>query len=635
MRNIKKFFIALIAFGFLFLIIVSFSGTGSSDSPEELCRKFVLNNIDQVIGQLETSKKSKVRANINQHQQLYRKARKSYKEIEFFIEYYSFFDAKYYINGPLVLKNEIEYGPTIFEPAGFQVIEENLFADEKTDSTILNKQYNLLIDKFSELKKYYSTVIIEKPNLAEALRLEVIRVMCLTLNGYDCTINKENTIEAAHALNGVGKALGFLKTNSPGAIPVYFKTANEALVKCVNNLRSCTNSDNFNRLKFIVRYCNPFYNKLCGCIESMNPGSSLVNYAVDFKKHGVFDLNTLNKQHFSLYRDDTLNIKQEAELGRLLFFDPVLSGNNKRACASCHKPELAFTDGMPKSLGFDGVTPISRNAPTLLNASYQKLFFHDGRILNLEEQAGKVFANTFEMNSSGDEIVKKLKQSPEYVMHFRTIFKGRMDTSITFYAVIKCIAEYIKTLDSKNSRLDKYIRGDSAQLGKSEIRGFNLFTGKALCGSCHFYPLFNGTVPPFYNDNEFEILGTPENAANKNLDSDPGREAITHSPIHKFAFKTPGIRNIALTAPYMHNGVYKTLDEVLTFYNKGGGIGFNYKVENQTLPFDSLGLSKTELNDIKNFLLALTDTSHTTKKPSKLPRFNNAILDKRKIGGDY
>jgi cytochrome c peroxidase len=632
----KLFFLLLLSLSIT--LMVSFSGNGSSTSPEELCRNLVLTNIDKIIDGLEdtkeyssTSKKNKLQNLIAQYHEI----RKYYKEIEFFIEYYSVFDAKYYINGPLVPKHEIELGPTIFEPQGFQVIEECLFDTSKTDYKIIEKQAELLLNKFTSLKEYYSTITIELPNLTEALRLEEIRIMCLTLNGYDCTINKENTKEATFAFKGIIKTFGFFKTNFPDKHSQLLKTALASVNACIENLNKNPDSDTFNRLNFLIKYCNPAYKSTCDYFEALNVGSSQVNYAVNFKNHPVFDITSINKQHFSLYRDDTLHIKQQAELGRLLFFDPILSGNNKRACASCHKPELAFTDGYDKSFAYDGKTKITRNAPTLLNAAYQKLYFHDGRIFNLEEQAGEVFHNTFEMNSSAEDIVKKLKQSSEYVNLFRNSFKGSLDTSLTFYAVMKSVAEYIKTLESKNSKFDKYIKGDATQLNKNEINGFNLFTGKALCGSCHFYPLFNGLVPPMYNDNEFEVVGTPEDSTNKKLDADAGREKISHSLIHRFAFKTPGIRNIALTAPYMHNGAYTTLDQVLDFYNKGGGVGLKFKLENQTLPFDSLGLTKPELNDIKQFLLALTDTSGTNSKPKKLPSFNNEALNKRKVGGEY
>ncbi len=631
---LKKIILTFLVLGASLPLLVSFSGNGSSASPEELCRKLVLTNIEKIIDELEDAQKlSGLSAKKKQKKliKLYNKSRKHYKEIEFFIEYYSTFDAKYYINGPLVPKSEIEFGPTVFEPMGFQVLEENLFS-KAPDFKIIDKQYEILSDKFAKLRDYYSTITIDRSNLTEALRLQVIRVMCLTLNGYDCTVNKETTKECVYVLNSLNIVLSYynLETNSTP-----FAEMNSLIKRSIELLNKNPDSDKFDRLNFTANYLQPLYLSVCNCVEELNAGRSQVNYAVNFKQRSIFDINSLDKQHFSLYRDDTLHQKEQSELGRLLFFDPVLSGNNKRACASCHKPELAFTDGYDKSFGFEEKTKITRNAPTLLNAAYQKSYFHDGRIFNLEEQAARVFNNAFEMNCSGDEIVKKLKQSPEYVTLFRNAFKGRMDSAITFYGVMKSLAEYIKTLDSKNSKFDKYIKGDHTQLTRNEINGYNLFAGKALCGSCHFYPLFNGLVPPMYNDNEFEVIGTPEDSINKKLDQDAGRENITHSSIHRFAFKTPGIRNIALTAPYMHNGAYRTLDQVLDFYNKGGGAGLKLKVENQTLPFDSLGLKKSELNDIKSFLLTLTDTSATKKVPSKLPRFNNELLNKRKIGGEY
>jgi cytochrome c peroxidase len=138
-----------------------------------------------------------------------------------------------------------------------------------------------------------------------------------------------------------------------------------------------------------------------------------------------------------------------------------------------------------------------------------------------------------------------------------------------------------------------------------------------------------------YNDNEFEILGVPENENTKLIDKDTGREKVTKSAIHQFAFKTPSLRNVELTTPYMHNGIYTTLDSVIVFYNKGGGRGLGMNIENQTLPFDSLGLTKKEMKDIKNFLLCLTDTSSLPKLPKRLPEFRNEVWNKRKIGGEY
>jgi cytochrome c peroxidase len=147
-------------------------------------------------------------------------------------------------------------------------------------------------------------------------------------------------------------------------------------------------------------------------------------------------------------------------------------------------------------------------------------------------------------------------------------------------------------------------------LNRAEINGFNLFMGKAKCGTCHFMPLFSGTKPPRYYYTETEVIGVPDknNSTKNKLDEDEGRFAVTGLPVHKFAFKTSSLRNIALTAPYMHNGVFKTLEEVISFYNNGGGKGLKIAPKNQTLPFEKLSLTAIEKKNIISFLKTLTDT---------------------------
>ena len=149
------------------------------------------------------------------------------------------------------------------------------------------------------------------------------------------------------------------------------------------------------------------------------------------------------------------------------------------------------------------------------------------------------------------------------------------------------------------------MRGEG-ELSKSEKAGFNLFAGKAKCATCHYVPLFNGLVPPEFTETESEVIGVPADSK-KTFDGDAGKYLFTRSAIHRNAFKTPTIRNIALTAPYMHNGVFETLEEVMDFYNKGGGAGTHTAPENQTLPAEKLRLSKKEIKNIIAFMKALTD----------------------------
>src|SRR6202012_2798176 len=164
------------------------------------------------------------------------------------------------------------------------------------------------------------------------------------------------------------------------------------------------------------------------------------------------------------------------------------------------------------------------------------------------------------------------------------------------------ITAYVRTLSVLNSRSDNYMRGQATAMNTDEVNGFNLFMGKARCGTCHYMPLFNGTLPPSYKKMEAEVIGVPADAKGTRLDDDAGRNAITHASVDDHAFKTLTVRNAARTAPYMHNGVFATLEEVIDFYDKGGGAGMGLKVPNQTLPGDKLNLTDKEKKDLIAFI---------------------------------
>jgi cytochrome c peroxidase len=155
------------------------------------------------------------------------------------------------------------------------------------------------------------------------------------------------------------------------------------------------------------------------------------------------------------------------------------------------------------------------------------------------------------------------------------------------------------------------MRGQRSAMKPNEIKGFNLFMGKALCATCHFIPLFNGSRPPLFYYQESEVIGVPSTPGkiDAKIDSDPGRYSIINRNFLKHSFKTPTLRNIALTAPYMHNGVFDSLEQVIEFYNNGGGKGLHIDLDNQTLPFEKLNLDAAEQRSIISFLKTLTDTS--------------------------
>ncbi len=559
----------------------------------------------------------------------YERSRYSYKQVEYYLEYHFPFYSKYFINSALVNKAEAEYGYKTFVPHGYQVIESYLYSNDPDSLVNIPYELSLMKQTFGFITEKIPSKSLKQGTTIDMLRFELVRIMSLYLNGYDCTINKQNLKETTSILSGFEKTISFVEASETDR-SACFKIIQSSKTYLLKN----NDYDSFDRLCFISGYLKPLYESLYE-LYSKEDKAQQVSYAINIRRKPFYDKKWLNTAYFSVVLKDSLCIKDQIELGKLLFFDPVLSGNNQRACASCHNPGNAFGGSADFNKAFGETTKLKRNTPSLLNAVFQKSFFYDGRSLQLEDQASDVLSNHQEMFSVPEDIVHKLKQSEGYKRYFRKAFKNTEDTLVTYYGILKAISEYERTLVSLDSRFDKYLRGDVTQLSKAEIKGYTVFSGKALCGSCHFFPLFNGLVPPFYSDNEFEVIGVPKNMLNKELDPDSGRYHLSKNKIHLNSFRTPGIRNIDKTAPYMHNGVFNTVDEVIDFYKKGGGEGLGLKVPNQTLPFDSLQLTKQEISSLKKFLLSLTDKGVSYSAPLSLPLIQIKGLEVRKVGGYY
>ena len=228
------------------------------------------------------------------------------------------------------------------------------------------------------------------------------------------------------------------------------------------------------------------------------------------------------------------------------------------------------------------------------------------RSQDLENQIENVINNPQEFDLTPQQINKKVLASATYEAFFKKAYPNKKE--ITAYEIRNAIAAYVRSLMPFSSKIDAYFKGDST-LSDSEINGFNVFTGKAKCATCHFIPLYNGTVPPWYNNSESEVIGVPKSIEWKRvtIDKDLGRYTINQLEPLRYSFKTPTVRNIEKTGPYMHNGVYKTLDQVIHFYELGGGNGIGMNLEFQTLPFDNLALTAKEKLDLIAFLKTLTD----------------------------
>lgn len=570
--------------------------------------------------------------------QHYFKVREYYKHLEFFVEHVSPVQAKYRINGALVPKFS-EYVPgSMADPCGLQLVEQILFSGQETNPAVLENEVLNLIAVFQELKNAYQTISLKDHLYLEMLQLQLVRIASMNLNGYDATFTKTNLEEVDENLESMMRVLKFfqLKYGTKGMLKNRFRNLNETIRRAQEALRKNPDYDRFNRLEFITDHIEKINMELVLLHRALNLPWSDHKQALRLNSERLFSVETLDPQFFSIYYSDASDLEKQAALGKVLFYDPILSANNERACSSCHRPEQAFTDGLKTGLAFNKAGFLDRNTPTLIDVVFQKAFFYDGKAYQLEQQIRDVVHNEREMGSKLSEVVLKLRGSEEYKKLFREAFSNPKDALISEYAIQKAISEYEKKLTSLNSRFDRYLAGEKNALSQREINGYNLFAGKALCGSCHFFPLFNGTVPPYYMDSEYEILGTPATDENKSLDKDRGRYEVTNVSKQMYAFKTPTVRNSELTAPYMHHGVYSDLKQVLRFYQKGGGEGFGYPVPNQTLPFDSLQLSDYEQETIILFLKSLTDTSGLVQRPFRLPSFESATpLNKRIWGGEY
>lgn len=317
---------------------------------------------------------------------------------------------------------------------------------------------------------------------------------------------------------------------------------------------------------------------------------------------------------------DNLTTPEKVELGKLLFFDPILSDDNTLSCAHCHHPHLGFSDGLPRSLGRGGKgagrtrtggIELTRSAPSLWNTVYNHRQFWDGRAAHLEEQARMVITTPEEVNAEPAELVRELKAIPEYRALFNKAFGGKDGESITFKNITYAIGAFQRTLVSFNSRFDRYAAGDGSALSPQEKRGLKLFLSpKTRCNECHGIPVFA--------DRNFKVIGVPQPKDGPADVAKPGAE-IGRGGDPNGAFKIPTLRNIALTAPYMHNGVFETLEEVLDFYSGGGGRGLGLDVPLQDDKIRRFNLTPQEKADLIAFLLALTDESARPDIPARVP----------------
>ncbi len=280
----------------------------------------------------------------------------------------------------------------------------------------------------------------------------------------------------------------------------------------------------------------------------------------------------------------------KSQLGELLFFDPILSTDSTISCASCHKPEFAFADTLAFSIGVGGKKG-KRNTPSVMNMSDRESFFWDGRAGSLEAQAIFPIEDHNEMNLPVGDAIRRLNRNKKYQKYFMQVFaKGANKENLGI-----ALASFERTLETANTALDRWQNDEKADtLNPQQIRGRELFFSKAKCNECHFTGDFTA--------DEFRGIGLFD--GDKHNDS--GRFMITKNKADIGKFKVPGLRNIALTAPYMHDGSMKTLREVIDYYDNPGKMLPN-GLNRDSVLLEPLGLTEQEKQDIEAFLRALTD----------------------------
>jgi cytochrome c peroxidase len=537
-------------------------------------------------------------------QQIFLKSRLLFKKFEWASTYFAA-DLSDRLNGPPVqeIENADLLDPSMafgIDPMGLQVIEALIYPhyDPVSKKELVNKVGHLATNT-DYLVSFFTTHPLAGWRILDAAKLEVFRIIALGITGYDNPLSLNSMEESATALKSLQSVLEWYASRKNG------KSLLQDINAAMSYLLHHPDFNTFNRADFIIHYANKVSAGIAQ-LEQKLPGEKIkYNRMLNQDIQTMFDSGAFNVNAFSPGPEFyTTNAK--VQLGEKLFYDVSLSGTGTRSCGSCHQPGSAFTDGLAKNTDIhDPKKLLARNVPTLLNAALQSNYFYDMRALTLEDQASDVISNKQEMAGSMAAIIKYVSANETYQLMFAKAFPESGEKKISADEVTNALASYVRSLVKLNSRFDEYMRGNENALTQQELKGFNLFAGKAKCATCHFIPLFNGVTPPKYVESETDVIGVPVSLTDSILDSDLGYYGIIGVDSYKHAFKTPTVRDISKTAPYMHNGVYQTLDQVMEFYNNGGAAGLKIDLPNQSLSEENLHLTDEEKQDIIAFMKSL------------------------------
>ena len=568
--------------------------------------------------------------------------RTSLKRLDFWLRY---FEPVAYrkLNGPLPVEWETEVFEK-FEPpykrkgAGLTLAELYLDEDDIQTDTLAQ----LIQTSLDSLATFEADSITSQLNTYQhfflANRMYLLNLAGIYTTGFECPDTTRIIPELKGMMSSVQAIYSNYNTSFPGkTISDDYLAQYRKAMDFVN--AQSTDFSRFDHFTFIKDYINPLFRMNQQFIVTNNIYSSNYNdYALNNETQSLFDKSLFISQNskgiFSLVEDQVV-LEEIKKVGKLLFYDPILSGNNKRSCASCHKPTEFFTDttvSSAENFARDGRLP--RNTPSLIDAVFNHLSMLDGKHISLQGQAKDVIQNPNEMNSEEKELIKKVMSCDEYKNAFRRFLKFTPETkTVSLDHIVSAITFYYADFSLYYAPFDDAMNKNTA-IPVEARRGFNLFMSKAQCATCHFVPHFNGVKPP-YIGSEFEVLGVPADTNYSKLSDDKGRYDVNPATETLHAFRTGSVRNSLLTKPYMHNGVFTTIDQVIDLYDSGGGVGRKLRVENQTLSSDSLRLSAMEKNELKAFLRSMNENIIFEPPPTSLPVSSNKALNSRKTGGEY
>lgn len=570
------------------------------------------------------------------------KTRLKLKNIDFWLRYLE--PVKYkLVNGPLAVEWENEVFEKFEKPykregAGLYLAEQELAKPDPDKQILIN-----FISKSLTAKDTYEADSITRQldtfdHFFLCNRMYLLNLAALYTTGFECGDSRNTITELQSMMSGVKSIYTaynttFTATPLPAEYLQLYEHAIDFVAKQNKDLKQ------FDHYVFIKDYVNPLFAINQKLIVKYGVVSKSYNdYTLNDNCTSIFDKSLYSPQNtkgiYSLVQDEKalLEIK---EVGKKLFYDPILSGNNERSCVSCHKPLEYFTDtSVATSLQFNGKDRLPRNTPSLINVTYNHLLMLDGKHISLQAQGRDVMMNPKEVGGNEKEVLENVMSCKEYNTAFKKFLKLTPEEhEVTLEHIISAITYYYGQYSNYYSPFDEAMN-DNRSLDHDAIAGFNLFMGKARCGTCHYVPQFNG-VPPPYVSSEFEIIGVPADVKYTALSTDRGRYMINPADETMNAFRVNTVRNADYTKPYMHNGVFNTLDEVIDFYNAGGGAGNKLTVINQTLSSDSLRLTTQEKKELISFIHSLDEKVIFEAPPASLPGSGNKALNNRKVGGSY